>query len=153
MFTLVIMINLSNQTQPTKTMAKKQENHPQDYLQVEVISLSLLTVVSILKLVMCILATMISHFSLILITKMITTTNPDNLQLVFHQVDLTRMNQMIQDLTLKLNMFILATMIDLFNPILIIKINLNTEILSHKGQVQQEWLIIVLPLIIRKQML
>lgn len=154
MFTLVIMIDHSNQTQHTKMRVIKQKSHLQDFLQVEVINQNLLTVVLILKLDMCILEIMISHSNQIQITKMITTTNQDNLQLDFHQEDRIKMSQMIQDSILKQDMFILETMIDLFNLILIIKdlINQNIEIHNHKDK-QEEWLTIVLHLIIRKLML
>jgi hypothetical protein len=153
MFTLVIMMDLSNQIQHTKMRVIKQESHPQGFLQVEVINQNLLTVVLILKLDMCILEIMISHSNQTLITKLITTTNHDNLQLDFHQEDRIKMNQMIKDSILKQDMFTLETMIDLFNLILIIKglINQNIEIHNHKDK-RDEWLTIVLHLIIRRLM-
>lgn len=132
MFTLVITIDHFNQIQHTKMRDIEQENHPQDFLQVEVINQSLLTVVLIHKLDMCTLVTMKNHSNQILITKLIMTTNHDNPQLDCHLVDLTSRNQMIQDLIVRQGMFTQVTTIDLFNQILITKDNQNIEIHNHK---------------------
>ena len=104
------------------------KNHQQDYHQEDMINQNLMILDMIIKLIMFIQEIMKNHFNQILIIKIIIKQKRNH-PLDYLQEDMINQNPMIQDMIIKLIMFIQEIMKNHFNQILIIKVqHLNPSI-------------------------